>query len=58
MRTQKNEDCYRHLINSINIVKLLEKKAEKFDYDFSNSCIMERNYEKLEMFVMNLLLKG
>jgi len=58
MRTQKQEDCYRHLYNSIEIVKMLEEKVAKFDYDFQKKCIKERNYEKLEMYVMELLLKG
>jgi len=58
MRTQKQEDCYRHLSNSIEVVKMLEEKVKKFDYDFQKKCIEERNYEKLEMYVMELLLKG
>ena len=58
MRTQKQEDCYRHLYNSIKVVELLEEKVAKFDYDFQKKCIDERNYEKLEMYVMELLLKG
>ncbi len=57
MRTQKIEDCYRHLINSIEVVKLLEEKVARFDYDFQKKCIEERNYEKLEMYVIELLLK-
>jgi xylose isomerase len=58
MRTQKQEDCYRHLYNSIKVVELLEEKVTKFDYEFQKKCIDERNYEKLEMYVMELLLKG
>ena len=57
MRTQKQEDCYRHLYNSIKVVELLEEKVTKFDYEFQKKCIGERNYEKLEMYVMELLLK-
>ena len=57
MRTQKQEDCYRHLYNSIKVVELLEEKVTKFDYEFQKKCIDERNYEKLEMYVMELLLK-
>ncbi len=57
MRTQKQEDCYRHLYNSIKVVELLEEKVTKFDYGFQKKCIDERNYEKLEMYVMELLLK-
>ena len=58
MRTQKQEDCYRHLYNSIGVVELMEGKVDRFDYDFQKKCIDERNYEKLEMYVMELLLKG
>jgi xylose isomerase len=57
MRTQKQEDCYRHLSNSIEVVRMLEEKVGKFDYDFQRECIEDRNYEKLEMYVMELLLK-
>ena len=56
MRTQKQEDCYRHLYNSIKVVEMLEEKVDKFDYDFQKKCINERNYEKLEMYVVELLL--
>ena len=58
MRTQKQGDCYRHLYNSIKVVEMLEEKVDKFDYDFQKKCINERNYEKLEMYVMDLLLRG
>jgi len=37
---------------------MLEEKVDKFDYDFQKKCINERNYEKLEMYVMDLLLRG
>lgn len=57
MRTQKIEDSYRHLSNSLKVVKLLEEKVAKFDYSFQKKCIEDRNYEKLEMYVMELLLK-
>ena len=56
IRTQKIEDCYRHLQNSIEIVKMLEKKVEQFDYEFQKQCINERNYEKLENYVIKLLM--
>ncbi|NLC41097.1 MAG: TIM barrel protein [Clostridiaceae bacterium] len=56
MRTQKVEDSYRHLENSMKIAKMLEKKVERFDNAFRDQCIAERNYEKLEMYVMELLM--
>ncbi len=58
MRTQKRDDSYRHLENSIRIAQMLEKKVEKFDYEFQKKCVKERNYEALEMYVMELLMKG
>ena len=56
MRTQSLEGSYQHLENSLKIFKMLEKKAEKFDYDFQAKCVQERDYEKLEMYVMELLM--
>ena len=56
MRTQKADDCYRHIINSMEMVKMLEKKVETFDNDYKNKCIEERNYEKLEAYVLAHLL--
>jgi len=58
MRTQKQEVCYTHLENSLKIAKMLEEKVAKFDYDFQKKCVEERNYEALEMYVMELLMKG
>ncbi|MEI8200706.1 MAG: TIM barrel protein [Eubacteriales bacterium] len=58
MRTQKSEDCYRHIQNSMRIVEMLEKKVEKFDNAFRDKCVADRNYEKLEMYVMELLMQG
>ncbi len=58
MRTERQEGSYRHLENSLKIAKMLEKKAEKFDYDFQKKCIEERDYEALEMYVMELLMNG
>lgn len=56
MRTQKADDAYAHLHNSLRIVRLLEAKAKKFDRDFMRQCQQTRNYEALEMYVMELLL--
>lgn len=56
MRTEKDEGSYQHLANSLRIFKALEAKAEKFDYEFQKKCIEERDYEKLEMYVMELLM--
>ena len=56
MRTTKTEDSFKHLENSLNIAKALEKKAEQFDYDFQKKCVENRDFEALEMYVMNLLM--
>lgn len=58
MRTTKDEDKYKHLENSLKIIKLLEEKAAKFDYAFQKKCVADRNFEALEMYVMELLMKG
>jgi xylose isomerase len=56
MRTQKAEDCYRHLENSLRIFKLLEAKVSRFDRVVQRQYQESRNYEALEMYVMELLL--
>jgi xylose isomerase len=56
MRTQKQGGSYQHLENSLKIAKALESKAEKFDYEFQKKCVEERDYEKLELYVMELLM--
>jgi xylose isomerase len=58
MRTQKVADSYEHLRNSLKIVQLLEEKVRKFDYAFQAQCIAERNYERLEMYVLEHLMRG
>jgi xylose isomerase len=58
MRTQKDEVCYRHLENSLKIAKMLEEKALKFDYVYQQKCVETRDYEALEMYVVELLLGG
>lgn len=56
MRTQKPEDQYRHIQNSMKIALMLEEKVNQFDRKFQAQCIAERNYEKLEMYIMELLM--
>lgn len=57
MRTQKDEVCYRHIENSLKIAKMLEAKVEKYDYGYQQICMQARDYEALEMYVMELLMK-
>jgi xylose isomerase len=56
MRTTKDADSYKHLENSLKIVKALEEKALKFDYEFQRKCVENRDFEALEMYVMELLM--
>jgi xylose isomerase len=58
MRTQKADACYKHLENSMKIAKMLEEKTKKFDYAYQRKCVEQRDYEALEMYVMELLMKG
>lgn len=58
MRTTVDKDSYKHLENSLKIFKMLEEKAEKFDYAFRDKCIETRDFEGLEMYVLELLMKG
>jgi len=56
MRTQKIENCYRHLENSLRVFRMLEEKARRFDYEFQKQCVADRDYERLEMYVLELLM--
>ena len=56
MRTTRDDAAYEHLKNSLAVVKALEAKADRYDYAFEKKCIRERNYEALEMYVLNLLM--
>lgn len=56
MRTTKNEDSYKHIANSLRVCKAMEAKVAKFDYDFQKKCVENRDFEGLEMYVLNLLM--
>jgi len=56
MRTTRDVDSYKHLETSLNVVKALEAKVEKYDYAFQKKCIENRDYESLEMYVLKLLM--
>ena len=58
MRTQRDESCYRHLENSMKIVKTMEEKVRQFNYAYRDQCVNNRDYEALEMYVLDLLLRG
>jgi xylose isomerase len=56
MRTQSGELSYAHLENSLKMVKLLESKVRRLDKGLVSGYQDSRNYEALEMYVMELLL--
>lgn len=58
MRTQRADDCYRHIINSKRVFELLLEKVKRFDYKFQAQCVAEQNFEKLEMYVLELIMGG
>ncbi len=58
IRTQSIENSYRHLENSLKIAKLLEGKVERFDKKYQQECIDARDYEALEMYVVEHLMQG
>ena len=56
MRTTSDEDGYKHLENSMAIFRALEEKVEKYDCQKAQAMIDSRDFEGLEMYVMNLLM--
>ena len=54
MHEKPGED-YQHIINSMRMVEIMEEKVDRFDDEYCRKCIEERNYEKLELYVMELL---
>jgi len=56
MRATHDADSYKHLENSLKIVRALEEKASRFDYDFQKKCVENRDFEALEMYVLNLIM--
>lgn len=58
MRTQKAEAATKHLANSKRIFELLVEKVRSFDKNLEAQCIAARDYEALEMAVMEHLMKA
>ena len=56
MRTQPEELSFKHLENSVRMVKLLEEKVAAFDEKKRKAFIEARDYEGLEMYTMEVLL--
>ena len=56
MRTTSDEDSYKHLETSLEVFKMLEEKVDRFDYDYQKKCVENRDFEGLELYVMQLLM--
>lgn len=56
MRTTTAEDSYKHLETSLRVFRALEEKVDRFDYDFQRKCVENRDFEGLELYVMELLM--
>jgi xylose isomerase len=58
MRTQKDELAWKHIENSMKIVDLLTEKAYRYNAGIQKQFVEERDYESLEFYVLEHLLKG
>jgi len=56
MRTQKDEVATKHLSNSKEIFFRLLEISRKVDDKFIEQCQKERDYEELDLYIMNALL--
>ncbi len=56
MRTQKPEAAHKHLANSRAVFLMLVEKVRTFPKEVEQQCIAERDYEALEMAVLQHLL--
>ena len=56
MRTQKPEVAHLHLKNSRAVFLMLVDKVRSFPQDVQQQCVADRNYEALEMAVLEHLL--
>ena len=39
-------------------IEMLLEKVKRFDYKFQAECVKEQNFEKLGMYMMELLMLG
>ena len=58
MRTQKDDQATRHLINSREIFLKLLEISRRIDDKLVVKCRQERDYEKLDLYIMTSLLGG
>ncbi|GGG68421.1 TIM barrel protein [Paenibacillus radicis (ex Gao et al. 2016)] len=56
MRTQSVDQSFRHLENSLRMTKLLENKVRRLNREKVDQFRAARDYEALEMYIMELLL--
>lgn len=57
MRTQKDEVALKHLSNSREIFLKLLEISRSIDENIVNQCIASRNYEELDLYILNSLIK-
>lgn len=56
MRSTSDEFGFKHLENSIRVVKRMEEKADRFDQSVVDALVAAGDYEGVEMYVLDLLL--
>ena len=56
MRTQKDDVALKHLSNSRDIFMKLLEISRSIDESFIEKCKAERDYEELDLYIMNALL--
>ena len=56
MRTQKADVAHKHLANSRAVFLRLVDKVRTFPNDIAKDCIAARDYEALEMLVLEHLM--
>lgn len=56
MRSTSDEFGFKHLENSMRVVKRMEEKADRFDQSVVDALVAVGDYEGVEMYVLDLLL--
>ena len=56
MRSTGDRFGFKHLENSLRVVRLMEDKAALYDQSVVDSLVAEDDYEGLEMYILELLL--
>ena len=58
MRTQKDNVATKHLSNSREIFLKLLEISRSLNDEFISKCTEDRDYEELELYILNALIKG